>query len=262
MSYILCLGLKSTIYKKNPVLRLFINNYFIDEFSLDLESKNFTPVFNHPRNGCDLNLYSKEFVDKFLATHNPLSNIDRKHTIPQDYENILNEDIILRFFEINKNIIDLNQENKIILEVLNDDNNYSNGFLTKSTFVSLNIAYLIPKQNIKESDNFLKETDVKRNILIKKYCNNIDNIKNYYKTKAVSFDLIKYCIRKNSFTFTNNKNKAIRNIMGFTGIGETGQFQLCFKNDLLDYDLDNFKYEISRYVFLALSNKYKQYENQ
>ena len=260
MSYILCLGLKSTIYKKNPVLRLFINNYFIDEFSLDLESKNFTPNFYNPGYYTDFNLFSKKFISETLLKYSILDNVERKDRI-KDYNNILNDDIILRFFEINKNIIDLRQENKIILEILNDDNNYSNGFFTKGTSLSLNIAYLIPKQNIEKSYNFLKEIDSKRDRL-KKSCDNLDSIKNFYKKRKIVFDLLNYCIRNNSFTFTDNKNKAIRNIIGPTEIGQTGKFQLVFKNDLIDCDLDKFVYTNNAYLFLALANKYKQYANQ
>ena len=67
MSYILCLGFKSIIYKELPTVRLSINQHFIDEFSVDSNNKNtdikniwiYNDDFNNFKKSCYLeNIYS------------------------------------------------------------------------------------------------------------------------------------------------------------------------------------------------------------
>ena len=94
MSYILCVGIKSTIFKKNPILRLYINDYFIDEYTVDSDSK-----IQSESNVMlpDTNIFSNNFI-QFLQSFDLLNIVERKANIPKNYPGILSNDINVRYF--------------------------------------------------------------------------------------------------------------------------------------------------------------------
>jgi len=109
MQYVLGLAILCKKYKKNPIVRLFINNQFIDEFIIDDTTK----LFKGP-------------AEKSLQI-----NFSNKYKI----------------FEVDENIF--KNDSKIRFEIQNKDSNYVNGFMTKSTLISIECIFLIPKTLLK-----------------------------------------------------------------------------------------------------------------
>ena len=254
MSYILCVGIKSTIFKKNPILRLYINDYFIDEYTVDADSK-----IQSGSNVMlpDTNIFSNNFI-QFLQSFDLLNIVERKANIPKNYPGILSNDINVRYFEINENI--LQTKNKILLEVKNDDNNYTNGFLTKGTFLSLSIAYLVPKDVFLNPDKFLNIQEEKINMM-KQRCKSIDTIKNFYKNRKGIFNILKHCVKNSSFVFKKQGTEEYEKLEPNHWIGNTGVFKLSFHNDVLMHDYNDIMYSVDHHLFIGLSNKYKLYED-
>ena len=109
MKYVLGLAILCKKYKKNPIVRLFINNQFIDEFIIDDTTK----LFKGP-------------AEKSLQI---------------DFSNKY------KIFEVDENIF--KNDSKIRFEIQNKDSNYVNGFMTKSTLISIECIFLIPKTLLK-----------------------------------------------------------------------------------------------------------------
>jgi hypothetical protein len=264
MNYILCLGIKSTIYKKNPILRLSINEYFIDEFTVDAESNlNENEVVDNPvpefiSQDLDKNVYSKEY-SSYMDNFTFLDPIERKKRIPKNYDGIINNDINVRYFEISENILK-SRDNKIILDILNDDNNYTNGFLTKGTFLTLSVLYLAPKEIFTHPEKFLAQ-HITKELKIKNSCENKESIKLFYKKRKVVFNLIRQCNQIGTYFFTKSDGKITKQIEPNYWIGESGRLSLIFHRDFIQYPVDNEIVSIDHHLFVGLSNKYRSYEN-
>lgn len=254
MSYILCIGVKSSIFKRNPILRLSINDYFIDEYAIDSHSEIQSDRLDLLP---DTNIFSKNYIE-LLKNFSILNIEDRKANIPKNYSDILSNDINLRYFEINENIF--KTKNKILLEVFNDDNNYTNGFLTKSTFVSLNIVYLAPKDIFLNPDKFLSIQEEKIN-RIKVSSMKIGAIKNFYKNRKGIFNILKHCEKHSLYSFKKLGTDTFVKLQLNHWIGNTGIIQLSFGNDIIMHNLNDIMYSVDHHLFIGLSNKYKIYEN-
>jgi hypothetical protein len=116
MQYVLGLAILCKKYKKNPIVRLFIDNQFIDEFIVN----NTTKLFNGP-----------------LWPGIP----------PEDEQLQLSFANKYKMFELDEKI--LKDGSKIVLEVQNTDSNWMNGFITKSTLIAIHNIFLIPKSLLK-----------------------------------------------------------------------------------------------------------------
>ena len=119
MQYVLGLGILCKKYKKNPIIRIFADDTFIDEFEIahNDETKKFTDISNNIKIG-----------KNYTAKHFHLSYIDERHL-----------------------------NSKISIHVQNDDSNYTNGFMSKSTVISFNSTFLIPKHYLDNNCKFYGE---------------------------------------------------------------------------------------------------------
>jgi hypothetical protein len=120
MQYVLGLAILCKKYKKNPIVRLFIDNKFIDEFIIDDTTK----LFNGPLWG-------------WRSTRDPTQDGELRLSFANKY----------KIFDIDGKIFKNNS--KITFEIQNKDSNYVNGFITKSTVIAMHNIFLIPKSLLK-----------------------------------------------------------------------------------------------------------------
>lgn len=117
MKYIFGFNVGCKIYKKFPKINISLNDRLIDELVLD-----------------DGHLYNKHTV------------LDRKTYLDTDIgPNWFIEDSL---FSKKINLYTLDDKDlhgKITLKIQNDDNNYTNGFITKSTQINFSYVFLIPE---------------------------------------------------------------------------------------------------------------------
>ena len=120
MKYLLVVGFACDVYHQVPRARLFFNEQLIDEF------------------------YIPHHDDKKNLIH-PSSNL--KHPLEPYADKIMNEYLEnslppLRFYELD--VDDKLQQALIRIDVDNNDSNYSNGFMTKSTQLQFKVLSLLP----------------------------------------------------------------------------------------------------------------------
>lgn len=247
MSYLLCLGFTVNKFKKDPVVRLYINKTFLYEFEL-LQKKTL-----------ENNIYGSFYNDHYYKF---VKNTSSKFEDIVSYKkiNFFRSDLSLYYFEFNPSIIK-GVDCQLQIEIKNNDSNFTNGFLTKSTLISLPIAYMIPKKHIIDYKNFIRDYLFYKNNF-KKTHNNIYEIKSFYKIKKEYFNFLQYNGKK--ITWTNTKTMYTQDI--FTHniyVGGDGKFNLLFDSKFLLKDDNFFKnYELDTNLLFAIANKYIQYENQ
>ena len=119
------LGFYCEVYRREPLCRVYVNDVLLDEFNIP----------HSP--------YKKiDYPSLFL---NPNYN-------NSDVIKIKNNALFYKFIEFDcsdSNLLDIR------IEVINDDNNYNNGFMTKYTKIMLSQFYVIPK-GILNALNLLK----------------------------------------------------------------------------------------------------------
>ena len=120
MQYVLGLGILCKKYKKNPIIRVFADDTFIDEFEITHgdETKKFTDISNN----------CKSSRRNWSAKHFHILHIDEKHL-----------------------------NSKISIHVQNDDSNYTNSFMSKSTVIAFDSVFLIPKHLLDNNCKFYSE---------------------------------------------------------------------------------------------------------
>ena len=128
MKYVLGLGIKCKKYKKNPTIKIFLNNILLDEYNLHGDEKDISLSFS------DIN---------------PISRREIIRTSP-----FCNK---IKFYTINNDI--LYEENNLTIDVINDDSNYTNGFITRSTLIDFNTLVFFPKKYCLDSIKSLKTFD-------------------------------------------------------------------------------------------------------
>lgn len=240
------------------MIRIKIDDYFIDEFNLDFNQKNNNVISNMPLSEIWVN-YRKNYDPL-----NPQSvNINR----PKHLKYTLNENLIFRFYELDENFIDKKNQHDLYISISNDDNNYTNGFLTKSTLVSLGVVFLLPKYVLKNFINFQNKW-TQNNKNFRNQQQNITDIKNFYKTRTEKFNLLisnnkavyKDYIGLNWYNIKNNMLN-IKNL--FEWVGDTGYYKLHFDKKIISFD-DNTHNDdgINFHILDSLATKYTQYENQ
>ena len=137
MSYILGIGLLYKKYKKNATIRIYINNNLIETYQL-------TQDINHIEIPTSI---IKSFMKKLKRfNHNSLSIPDLiqiKCKIPK----------FLKLIEIEEEKL----TGEVRIEVDNDDSNYTNGFMSKSSLIEPNFFILCPKELLKNNGQFFFE---------------------------------------------------------------------------------------------------------
>jgi hypothetical protein len=116
MRYLLVVGFACDVYRQEPRARVYFNDQLIDEFFIE----------NHIKN-----------VE--LDTKHPLEPIPRQKLIEHRTKCLPP----LHLYEL-----DIHKESKhanIRIDINNDDNNYTNGFMNQTTLIQCRILSLLPK---------------------------------------------------------------------------------------------------------------------
>lgn len=155
MRCILLLSLYHKKFKKDSRLRIFLDDMFIDELTLDD-----IPLLINP-----------DPRSSFIDT--------KKFVVKGNTYGLPGEKIFLYDLEIN------DSNKKIILEFKNNDNNYSNGFMTNTALTQIRYIGLIEKKILLDNDfeSLLKkrtEQRTKIKEMIKKMGHDDDKIKHGY----------------------------------------------------------------------------------
>jgi hypothetical protein len=120
MRYLLVVGFVCDVYRREPRARLFFNNQLLDEFNI----KHFT----QNKNLIDPNKKLKNLLDPYNV------ELYRKYIIESLPP--------LFFYEID--IDDRLKKSSIRIDIDNNDSNYVNGFISKSTLLTCSILSLLP----------------------------------------------------------------------------------------------------------------------
>lgn len=189
MKNLLIIGITCRVYKKEPLLRLFCNNNFIDEF-------------NVPHN----TVFDNYLTEKIKYTkYNQLDP-----SILPLYKMIAKEQTCFLPFTKIIEIEDLDKKNlNFELQVDAVDNNFTNGFMTKTTLIQFDYFYLIPYA-IAQNLTLIKQ----KYKFDRKKIKNIKDIMKYYRSWA-GHELFRNFTR-------NNQHRDIKNMQG-------GKFNLQIK---------------------------------
>ena len=261
MSYILCLAVEGYQYKKQPLIRLFLDKKFLYEFYL--QSKKSINNFTESMVG-DIrdHIFDKKYNSFFKK--NFLQNSSTHQKILFLKKNVLSNNIHYFFFELDKN--QLCNSKEFILEIFNNDSNFTNGFLTKSTLVSIKLMYLIPKKIVKDYENFCKLWEDKLQEEKNRY-KTLNDIKSSYKNKTGLQKNLFNLLDKNLIVLTNkgqNNEHLQQSILHGASfkcwIGGYTKLTIPFKNYLNEDNLV-FNDTNEHFVTYLLCNKYKEYED-
>tara|TARA_A100001011_G_C14057829_1_gene734800 strand:+ start:50 stop:883 length:834 start_codon:yes stop_codon:yes gene_type:complete len=273
MSYLLCLGFTSFKYKKDPIIKLYIDDKFLYEFEINsfYTAKQFSSKKEIDHKLARqvktkfLHLYNKDYTH-YLRTIDPLKNFNNYNKMVKYDQDVFAPDINWHFFELDNDLV-LNAK-KLQIDINAEDSNYTNGFMTLSTIYSLKVANIIPKKVVDDYKKIFKKYDIdlkqynrKQNTIktIKKFYaknNNIPTNKNYFNlldqqitsTYTLDGEKVQHDTGENYSCIWYGGNKRIMCNMNKNRLILDNN---CIKNDLLAYDLA-----------YAICNKYKQHENQ
>jgi hypothetical protein len=151
MQYVLGVGFIVDKYKKNPRVRIFLDDQMIDEHELD------------ENNVCGHSLEADRLTYKLVDWGNDEWKIVRRvktqgnkpilytwkdepnaHTHPEDLDKTPK---YFKLYHIDDSMLE--GKKQISLEILNNDSNYTNGFMTKTTTIDIRHVFLLPTELIK-----------------------------------------------------------------------------------------------------------------
>ena len=206
MSYLLFLGFDTILYKVNPIARIYINNYFIDEFC----------------------------VNKNISFKNKKSSIPLLYPKNNTYNSKIG---FCKCFEIDKKLLFDSKINELCIEIFNNDNNYTNGFLSKSTEVFLSYVFCIQKKDLLNYEKIIIQRQQFKNSL-----NNTKNIVDWYtRPKYFLFDLFKhprtFNFYKDKFFWLHQEKKINPENTEF--VGGSGKFVILFNKNVTSYEKSN-----------------------
>jgi len=231
MRYLLVVGFNCKVYRREPQARLFFNEKLIDEF------------------------YINHYLSYKSPTIHKLEPLVNKKKL---YNSMFNNFRIYEL-EISNDI----KNSSISIDIDNNDTDYSNGFMRRSTVIQLEMLALLPAEK-KITKWFFKKFQEK--MFSHRY-------PWYQKDRYRSFFLINSCNRvynnlswtgKNDQKLEGNKNRGI----SVSWIGGSGSFKcrLIKKYGLLqeyfeNTDKENFLIKDNNFLDM-IYDKYQQYENQ
>jgi len=243
MTQVIFLSFNSFSYKKNPRAQLLINNIFIDEFEI--------PEF-----------ISSDFLERINNKfYNDYINMEGKHIVyePSSQHSEWKDNIVgggsglkIKVWEIDDSAFHKERENKIEIKVSNNDNNYTNGFMTLSSLIEIKDFFILPKKVLNErtlqSYHFRRE-NFKR----------LKAVAGYYKDRSTFFDNL-----KEHTTFTRDHDKKSVGALGAI-VGGSGTFQ-CSTRTKYGFQKCNLMpgyWRIRETTMKYIINKYsKEDENQ
>ena len=118
MKYLLVVGFACEVYRQNPRARIFVGGQLLDEFYISHHKDKLNPA--------------KIFFwqDRHILQPFTVQEIDTRNFPP------------LRFYEVEIDTT-LNRA-ELRIEIKNSDSNYTNGFITNSTLIKLQVCYFFP----------------------------------------------------------------------------------------------------------------------
>lgn len=139
MKYVFILGIGYKPYKKNAEVDVKINDILLERKTLEKPIGYYKAKFEYQ--GSPISNFPKKLIK------NPDSHIFNIETLKQ-YENktLIESDFITQTFsciEFDDKIF--KEKNFITVTIRNNDNNYTNGFMTRWGFVTLYMIALVPK---------------------------------------------------------------------------------------------------------------------
>ena len=164
MKYVLGLGLRiNQKYKKNPTVRVFIDESLIDEYEIDSDE-----------------ILSPPIIIERLCYWFPIpknNNIKQPREIffgqcPKHWKTYVIDDSIMK------------NSKKIRLVINNDDTNYTNGFMTNYTLLDLRHIFLLPCDFFKHFNSNAKNFFQNINPIIPKKYKGIAHVEAYHGIKS------------------------------------------------------------------------------
>tara|TARA_B110000495_G_C23018889_1_gene604044 strand:- start:907 stop:1707 length:801 start_codon:yes stop_codon:yes gene_type:complete len=143
MKYILGLAFLFEYYKRPATLRIFVDDMLIDELSL-------TESIGRIGDEVEVEEWFSKFDRKnfqYIRDHHPKEYARVTKNNWHYWTNFPVVDKVF-LFEIDQPLPD----KKIRIEVINDNTNYNNGFMTKNSFVVVEQVFLIPKKYFMDLD--------------------------------------------------------------------------------------------------------------
>jgi hypothetical protein len=229
MKYLLVVGFACDVYRQEPRARIFVGNKLIDEFYIQHHKDTITTAIKKFRQ-------DKQSLQPFSEPE--LVNIQIKNFPP------------LRLYEVEIDTT-LDRE-ELRIEIKNSDSNYTNGFITSSTLIKLQVCYFFPLHQ-------------KLLLRLKKIKNKI-RLQNYAwcrSDKNRIFDLLHRRLPwqgKNVKIFDSN-----RYLLTEFNLGGDGVFtcELVKKYQILISKLKkSSRYNFNTLIVDYLLNKYNEYANQ
>jgi hypothetical protein len=228
MKYLLVVGFACNIYRQEPRARIFVGDKLIDEFLIQHHIDTLTTA-------------TRNFNRKLLQPHprNEFLNMQIKSLPP------------LRFYSLE--IGTTLDRTELRIEIENIDSNNTNGFITKSTLIKLQVCFFFP----------LHQKLLSRLNEIKNKNRSTQNYAWYRSHKNYIFDLIinGLCWQgKNGQIFNSNRYKLTTCQIGGDGVFTcelVKKYQILIKKTKKS-NRYNFEYRLIDYFL----NKYKQHENQ
>ena len=221
MRYLLVVGFNCKVFRREPRARIFVNNKLIDEFNI---KETITPNIKYPLN----------------------------HVLePKPVEKIFNEYYVKMFPPLK--IYNFKIENKledffIKISIENNDSNFTNGFMTKSTLITLHTFSFFPFDK-KICQRFVDISN--KNILKKNYAWGI-----LERNSLTNLIL--------NTTWSNKTSKLqIKNLL--QTIGGSGYFECKVKkkyNIFIPNITKPYRFKMNKYHYNFFFNKYNQHENQ
>lgn len=233
MKYVLVVGIDCKVYRRQPRARLFFNEQLIDEF--------YIPHHDGKKN--------------LINPCNNLKHLLEPYSEKIEMEYLQNKLPPLQFYEFD--VDDKLQRALIRIDVDNDDSNYSNGFITKSTQLQFKVLSLLP------ADRKIYEWfgSISRNQrCAEKYAWHRKKLYNIF------FSLI------DNLTWIGNNGQKFINLTHFYNdiypIGGSGSLQceLIKKYGILlgklQYPSRSYIYSVRNGIHTIIYDKYEKYANQ
>jgi hypothetical protein len=269
MKQVIFLSFYCQIYKKAPIARIYVGDTLIDEIEIpEYIDETFEKLLEE--NNGNWNMYYRNFG----YDRNQLKFFKEKTHIldPRDqfsFRNSKFEDIckikeefkhpkFFLYFIDNEHLISSN--GVIRIEIKNSDSNYNNGFMSKSTLLTLHSFYVIPEVWL---DNPIERTQhhldtYSRNTTVY----SLTELKKFYKgTKtAWPLNLQKYFVLKNKET--NQSNQFVYGGDCKLTIKLKKKYNLWWGETTKNIGFFKINAMFIKYLIIDLLNKYKENENQ
>lgn len=228
MRYLLVVGFACNVYQREPLARIFVGDRLVDEFVIQHHIDTFTA--------------REEFFFKNKHSLQPFPQHEISNMCIETFPP-------LQMYELE--MYDDLYQVKLRIEIENEDSNYSNGFMTASTLIQLQVCHFFP----------MDQTLIGRLRAIMTKNRFTENYAWYRSTKSSIFDLARAGICWHG----KNGEKIYNNTQGYN-IGGSGNFVCGLEKKYgifipklacpHRYNLPNVE------IMNFLHNKYTQYAHQ